>query len=106
MDISWTPKARHTYFKVLDHLEKAWTEREIQNFINEVDSLLDQINQNPVMFEESRKKKNVRKGFITKQNPRLSLLSWLAWSFVLLRSPPFWRFALPALFAAHCKALR
>lgn len=56
MKISWTPKARHTYFKVLDHLEKTWTEREIQNFINEVDNLLEQIKQNPEMFEESRKK--------------------------------------------------
>ena len=68
MDIFWTPRARHTYFKVLDHLEKAWTEREIQNFINEVDHLLEQIKQNPEMFEESRKKRNVRKGFVTKHN--------------------------------------
>ena len=68
MDIFWTPKASHTYFKVLDHLKKAWTENEIQNFINEVNNLLDQIKQNPEMFEESRKKKNIRKGFITKYN--------------------------------------
>ena len=68
MDVFWTPKARNTYLKVLDHLEKAWTEKEIQNFINEVDSLIDQIKQNPEMFEESRKKKNVRKGFVTKHN--------------------------------------
>jgi len=68
MKISWTPKARRTYFEVIEHLEKAWTEREIQNFINEVDHLLEQIKQNPEMFEESRKKKNVRKGLITKQN--------------------------------------
>ncbi len=68
MKISWTPKARRTYFEVIEHLEKAWTEREIQNFINEVDHLLEQIKQNPEMFEESRKKKNVRKGLITKHN--------------------------------------
>ena len=68
MKISWTPTARRTYFNVLDHLEKTWTEREIQNFINEVDNLLDQIKQNPGMFEGSRKKKNIRKGFITKHN--------------------------------------
>lgn len=68
MKISWTPTARRTYFNVLDHLEKTWAEREIQNFINEVDNLLDQIKHNPGMFEESKKKKNVRKGFITKHN--------------------------------------
>jgi plasmid stabilization system protein ParE len=68
MEILWTPTARRTYLKVLDHLEKAWTEKEIQNFINEVDHLLEQIKQNPDMFEESRKKRNVRKGFVTKHN--------------------------------------
>ena len=68
MKISWTPAARRTYFNVLNHLEKTWTEREIQNFINEVDNLLDQIKQHPGMFEESRKKKNFLKGFITKHN--------------------------------------
>ena len=30
--------------------------------------MLEQIKQNPEMFEESRKKKNVRKGFVTKHN--------------------------------------
>ncbi len=68
MKISWTPIARKTYFNVLDHLEEAWTEREIQNFISEVDKLLAQIAKNPEMFQESRKKKNIRKGFITKYN--------------------------------------
>ena len=68
MKIFWTPQARHTYFKVLDHLEKTWTEREIQNFINEVDNILNQIKRNPGMFEESKKMKNVRKGFVSKHN--------------------------------------
>jgi len=68
MKILWTPTARRTYFEVLEHLEKAWAEKEIQNFINEVDHLLEQINRNPEMFEESRKMKNVRKGFVTKHN--------------------------------------
>jgi len=68
MKISWTPTARKTYFHVLDYLEKTWTDREIQNFINEVENLLDMIAKNPKMFEKSGKKKNIRKGFITKHN--------------------------------------
>ncbi|MCF8226738.1 MAG: type II toxin-antitoxin system RelE/ParE family toxin [Bacteroidales bacterium] len=68
MKISWTPTARKTYFKVLDHLAEEWTKREVENFINEVESLLDQIKSNPEMFQASRKKKNVRKGLITKHN--------------------------------------
>jgi plasmid stabilization system protein ParE len=68
MEIRWTPKARRTYFDIIDYLEKAWTVKEVQNFINEVDHLLEQIKHNPEMFEESRKKKNVRKGLVTRQN--------------------------------------
>ena len=36
--------------------------------MNEVESLLTQIAGNPEMFQASRKKKNVRKAFITKHN--------------------------------------
>jgi len=68
MKISWTPTARKTYFKILDHLAEEWTKREVKNFINEVESLLEQIETNPEMFQASRKKKNVRKGIITKHN--------------------------------------
>ncbi|HDS08486.1 MAG TPA: type II toxin-antitoxin system RelE/ParE family toxin [Bacteroides sp.] len=57
MDISWTPRARPTYFKIIEYLGNDWSEREIRNFINEVDKLLDQIRQNPEMFEESGAKK-------------------------------------------------
>jgi len=67
MKISWTPLARHTYLDVVDYLYEAWTEREIQNFINKVEHLLEQIKENPEMFEESRKKKNVRKGLVNEQ---------------------------------------
>ena len=66
MEILWTPTARRTYFKVLDHLEKAWTQVQAPPTSNGVDNLLEQIKQNPEMFEESRKKRNVRKGFVTK----------------------------------------
>lgn len=68
MRISWTPRARSTYFDILDYLENAWTEREIKNFITEVEHLLNQIKENPDMFEKSEKMKNIRKGFISKHN--------------------------------------
>lgn len=68
MKISWTPTAIKTYFSVLKYLEEVWTKSEIQNFIDEVEKLLDQITKNPEMFKASQKKKNIRKGFITKYN--------------------------------------
>jgi len=68
MKIKWTPTARITYFKILDHLVENWTIRELTNFADEVESVLSQIAVNPYMFEASRKSKNVRKGFVTKHN--------------------------------------
>ena len=68
MKISWTPTARKTYFNVLDYLEEAWTKREVQNFADEVEKVLNQIAENPGMFEASRKKKNIRKGYVTSYN--------------------------------------
>ena len=68
MKVSWSHAARLTYFNVLAYLEEAWTKREIQNFVDEVEKVISQIIADPYMFEASRKKKNVRKGFITKHN--------------------------------------
>ncbi len=68
MKISWTPGARLTYFKVLEYLDKTWTKKEIQNFVNRTEKVLGQIIKDPEMFEASPKKINVRKGLITKHN--------------------------------------
>jgi plasmid stabilization system protein ParE len=68
MIISWTPTARKTYFAILDYLEKSWGEKDIRNFISEVNTLLNQIANNPEMFPSSKKMKNVRKGLISKHN--------------------------------------
>jgi plasmid stabilization system protein ParE len=68
MKISWTPTARLTYFKVLEYLSKDWTIKEVENFIYKTEHTIAQIAQDPYMFKASRKKINVRKGFITEHN--------------------------------------
>ena len=68
MKVSWTPTARKTYFKVLEYLDEAWTKREIQNFVDKTEKVLNLIVIDPEMFEASRKKKIVRKGLITRHN--------------------------------------
>lgn len=68
MKISWTPTARKTYFKVLEYLDEAWTQREIQNFVERTEKVLKLIAKDSEMFEASRMKKNIRKGLITKHN--------------------------------------
>jgi plasmid stabilization system protein ParE len=68
MKLSWTPTAINTYFKVLDYLEENWTKKEVQNYGDKVEKVLSRISENPEMFEASKKKKNIRKGFITSYN--------------------------------------
>ena len=35
--VRWTPKALETYIAVLEYLRSNWTEREEQNFVDEVE---------------------------------------------------------------------
>jgi hypothetical protein len=67
MKVSWTPTARKTYFNILDYLEESWTKRELANFVHKVEHVIAQIKENSVM-EASKKKKNIRKGFVTENN--------------------------------------
>ncbi len=66
MKVRWTVTAKGSYFNILEYLEESWSEKEVLNFISEVDSLLKQISINPKMFQESKAKRNIRKGFISK----------------------------------------
>ncbi len=67
MKIRWTPTASQSYFSILDYLEHSWSKREVISLINEVNTLLDQICHHPKMFQESGKKRQIRKGFVTKE---------------------------------------
>jgi len=64
MKIVWTFTAKRTFFKILDYLTENWTNREIEKFSHETKTALDLIKENPYMFNSSRKKSSVRKGYI------------------------------------------
>lgn len=68
MIINWTPRAKSEFNKVLEYLLENWGIKEVENFINQTDDVLERVANNPKMFIESSKKKNVHKGFVTKQN--------------------------------------
>lgn len=68
MKISWTPTAQLTYFKVLEDLSKVWTIKEVESFIYKTEHTIAQIAETTYMFKASKKKRNVRKGFITAYN--------------------------------------
>lgn len=68
MKVRWTSTSKVTYLDVLSYLDENWTKRELQNFVDTVEKVISQIVAEPYMFEASNKKKNIRKGFVTKYN--------------------------------------
>jgi len=67
MKISWTPTALATYFKVCDYIEQEFDNKSTNDFITKTNKVLELIAKEPLMFEASKTKKNVRKGFVTEQ---------------------------------------
>ncbi len=68
MNIVWTPRAKKEFNKVLDYLYDNWGLMEVENFIQQTDNVIDHIIENPEIFIQKSKKKNIYKGFITKHN--------------------------------------
>jgi len=64
MKVIWTPKALQSYFKIFNFLNERWTKKEVENFVNQTDKIIEQIAENPKMFVATGKRKNVRKGFV------------------------------------------
>jgi hypothetical protein len=68
MTVIWTYTALKTYFEVSDYLQFEWGDVVVKNFGDKVAKIISEIKESPFMFEESKKYKNIRKGFITEHN--------------------------------------
>jgi plasmid stabilization system protein ParE len=67
LPIRWSAEAENTFADIIAHLEINWSEKEIRKFIRETKDVLKQIAAFPLMYEASRSRPHVRKGFVTKQ---------------------------------------
>ena len=65
--IIWTPEAEKTFDAIIDYLQEYWSEREIGNFIERVNSVTEHIKRHPLSYR-SAGKEDVREALITKQN--------------------------------------
>ncbi len=66
MKIEWTLASRNDYWQNIEYLEKDWSEKEVFNFINEVDLSLNLLLKENVIFNKSEYP-NVYKMVIIKQ---------------------------------------
>lgn len=62
MQVKWTTRAEKGYDNIIEYIKEKWTQREIDNFINETRRFLKLLENNPKMLEVSVKRKNVYRG--------------------------------------------
>ncbi len=66
--INWTNRAWRTYKANIDYLEKAWTAKEISNFVLLVDNKLDNLSKHPGIGNPRNKKyPNIRYTLVHKR---------------------------------------
>lgn len=66
MKIEWTQASKIDYWQNIEYLENYWSEKEVLNFISEVDYCLDLLTKENVVFTKSEYN-NVYKMVIIKQ---------------------------------------
>jgi plasmid stabilization system protein ParE len=65
-NVVWTKRAQINYFSILDYLLENWTRKEVLQFKNRVELVLNTIQKNPRMYVASSIHKSVRRAIIDK----------------------------------------
>ena len=68
MKIIWMPRAKTDLNNILDYLNDNWSKREAEKFVIKVSKAIEQIKMSPETFPVVRKKKNIHKFLLVKQN--------------------------------------
>ena len=66
MEIVWTKLVKITYKEVLENLKKRWTKKEMKNFKDLANELLEKVMKEQVVHLYANEKLGVRKGVIHK----------------------------------------
>lgn len=53
MKVKWTQLSKEDYFHNIEYLEIYWSEKEVLNFITEVDFIIDLLSKNNIAFVKS-----------------------------------------------------
>jgi plasmid stabilization system protein ParE len=62
----WSDSAKASFNNIIEYLKKAWTDKEIDKFINETEAFLSMLKRYPEMCRPSQKRKHVRVGILNK----------------------------------------
>jgi plasmid stabilization system protein ParE len=72
LKILWSKQAEKGYDNIVKHLEKEWTDREVNKFIRETNHFFELLMQNPHILEQSQNHSNLYRGPIN----RLTILTY------------------------------
>ena len=67
LKVKWTPKALDSYHSILKYLNTSWSEKEVKNFVNRTDSVVNIITVQPYLYKAA-KTNTIRAAFVTKHN--------------------------------------
>lgn len=65
LEIIWSKRAAAGYSNILSYLDEHWSEKEVENFEEEIKRFFKNLSKQPYMLKESEKA-NIRKGPINK----------------------------------------
>ena len=68
----WSKRADLGYARIVRHLEKEWTEKEVRNFIRETKHFFDLLKENPHLLEPSQAHKDLYRGPVN----RLTIITY------------------------------
>ena len=72
LEIVWTVRAANGFDRIIKHMEKKWTEKEVMNFVKETNDFFELLKEHPGILQMSSKRKNVHRGPIN----RLTMLTY------------------------------
>ncbi|WP_428329901.1 type II toxin-antitoxin system RelE/ParE family toxin [Mucilaginibacter sp.] len=64
--VIWSPKARLTYYEILEYLAEKWSIKEIETFIDRTEEVINHICTNPLLYPYSEKS-DIHKCVLVKQ---------------------------------------
>ena len=65
--LRWTSESKRTFNQNLEYLSKEWDNSVINNFLDRVESVLEQIKSNPELFPKYKTKANIHKCVVNKR---------------------------------------
>jgi len=65
--VIWSSRAIASFDKIIDYLEKEWTEKDVRNFIFKTQKTITQIESDTILFRTSGKR-NIHEVLVSKHN--------------------------------------